>query len=310
MPFEFVCPFCYTKTKVADEYLGDAGPCVHCGRHVVMPTRNENGVLVASVQTGKAPRAIQSPPSPAQRAMVLAIGLAVATLFIGTIIGALWFVMPGIQRGFSVAAQRKDIDNMRVIVEALNDYSARYGTYPPPVVTDANGRKLYSWRVLILPFMGYEDLHKRFQLDQPWDSPANQSLVREMPTAFASPNSDQAKQNNEPNYVLIVGPNTVFPPAGPLSKSQVVDSPTILLVETLCDGIVWTQPGDIDISLGAVTIGNKGMKTIGGHHRDHVVVMDCDAKGYRIPKDTPQSVIDAMITPTVGERVNAASFED
>jgi hypothetical protein len=310
MPFEFVCPFCYTKTKVADEYLGQAGPCVNCGRHVIMPTRNEQGVLVASIQTGVAPRKIAAKVDPRQRAMALAVGLSAVMLVLACIIGGVWYAIPGIQNGISVAAQRRDLDNMRTIVEALNDYNARYGTYPPPVVTGAAGKKLYSWRVLILPFMGYEDLYERFQLDQAWDSPANMALVGEMPSAFASPNSNDAIMNHEATYVLLVGANTVFPPSGPLSKAQIRDDPTILLVETRNNGTLWTEPGDIDTSAIGVSMGVKPMHSIGGHHRDHVVVMDSDARGYRIPKETPQVVIDAMVTPDSGEQVDAKDFED
>lgn len=310
MPFEFVCPFCYTKTKVADEYLGQAGPCVNCGRHVVMPTRNAQGVLVASVQTGTAPRKISAKVDPRQRAMALAIGLSCFLLLVACIVGGIWYALPGIRQGIAIAAQRRDIDNMQTIVDALNDYNARYGTYPPPIVTNAAGKKLYSWRVLILPFMGYEDLHQRFQLDQPWDSPANLALLGSMPAAFASPNSDDALQNHEANYVLLVGPNTIFPPVGPLSKAQVTDSPTILLVETKNNGTLWTQPGDIDTAAYGISIGTKPMQSIGGLHRDHVVVMDTDAKGYRIPRDTPQVVIDAMVTPAAGEQVDAKTFGD
>lgn len=310
MPFEFVCPFCYTKTKVGDEFLGQAGPCVQCGRHVVMPTRNAQGILVASLQTGVAPRSLPSRPSATQKAMGLAIGLSLMMVSCLCFVGGLWYILPGMQRGLSIAAQRKDLDNMRTIVEALNEYCARYGTYPTPTVTDTTGRKLYSWRVLILPFLGYEDLHKRFQLDQAWDSPANSALLNEMPSVFASPNSDLGTRNHEPNYVLLIGPGTVFPPAGPLSKSQVTDTPTILLVETLCNGTVWTQPGDLDTGQNGATFGKQGMKTIGGLHATHVVVMDCDANGYRIPQQTPQSVIDALVTPSGGENVNSEGLED
>ena len=310
MSFEFVCPFCYTKTRVGDEYLGQGGPCVQCGRYVVMPTRNERGVLVASVQTGVAPPKAAASTSPKQKAMAFAIGLALALTLLASVAAGLWFAIPGIQRGIATAAQRKDLDNMRSIVDALNDYCARYGTYPPPAVTDTGGKKLYSGRILILPFLGYEDLYKQFQLDQAWDSPANLSLVRDMPAVFGSPNSDQALANHEPSYVLLVGPNTVFPSSGPLSKAQIIDSPTILLAETQCDGTVWTQPGDINTAIHGIAIGNQGMKTIGGHHRDHIVVVDSDGKGYRIPKETPQTILDALATPTAGERVKLEGFED
>lgn len=310
MPFEFVCPFCYTKTKVPEEYLGQSGPCVNCGRHVVMPTRNQQGVLIASVQTGQTPKKVSQPLDGKQRAMSLMIGLAVLFLVVVSLASAAWFALPSIQRGISIAAQRRDLDNMRSIVSALNDYNARYGTYPTPVVTDATGKKLYSWRVLILPFMGYEDLYKRFQLNQAWDSPANIALLPEMPKDFASPNSPSSLSNYEANYVLLVGPGTVFPPAGPLAKNKISDAPTILVAETNGGKVVWTEPGDIDVGVYGAVIGNQALQSIGGHHRNHALVVDSDGVGYRLPNSVPQQVLDAIVTPDRGEKVDLAEFED
>lgn len=309
MPFEFVCPFCYAKTKVADEYLGQSGPCAQCGRHVVMPTRDARGALVRAVQTGLAPRKTAAKGDPKQRALTVAIGLSLAATLGAAIVGAVWYALPGIRKGISIAAQRRDIDNMRTIVEALNDYCARYGTYPTPVVTDSGGKPMYSWRVLILPFMGYEDLYKRFQIDQPWDSPANIALVSEMPSVFAKTNTT-AFSNHEATYVLLTGPGTIFPPSGPLGNSQVTDTPTMLLVETVEDGTVWTQPGDIDTGKYGIVIRGRPMQSMGGRYQDAFVAVDCDGKGYRIPYDTPKPVIDALVTPKSGEKVDVKGLED
>jgi len=310
MPFEFVCPFCHTRTKVADEYLGQGGPCVNCGRHVVMPTRNAEGVLVPSLQSGQAPSKKSKSFDPKHQAMMAAVGVSVLVLFLTLTAGALWFVLPRLREGMAVSAQRRDLDNMRTIVTALNDYCARYGTYPTPNVTDAAGKKLYSWRVLILPFLGYEDLYSRFQRDQSWDSPANMALLREMPSDFASPNAPVALQNQETNYALLVGPGTVFPPSGPLSLQLVTDDPTLLLVETKEGGFVWTQPGDIDIGTFGLKVGTTPMQTIGGQHAKHVVAVDCNGQGLRIPKETPSLVLDALVTPMGGEKVDAELFLD
>jgi hypothetical protein len=86
-------------------------------------------------------------------------------------------VWPSLQKRAVLSAQGLDIDNMKMIAKALNAYSDRYGTYPPPIVYSKSGLPLYSWRVLILPYLGYEDLYKNFQLDQPYDSPAKPSFV-------------------------------------------------------------------------------------------------------------------------------------
>src|SRR5262249_53399784 len=40
-----------------------------------------------------------------------------------------------------------------------------------------DGRLSLSWRVALLPKLGYEDLFKRFHLYEPWDSPHNLPLL-------------------------------------------------------------------------------------------------------------------------------------
>src|SRR5688572_25637350 len=67
---------------------------------------------------------------------------------------------------------------------ALHDYRDTYGKWPPAVVTDKAGKPLYSWRVALLPFLEQQELHKRFKLDEPWDSPANQKLLTETPRCY------------------------------------------------------------------------------------------------------------------------------
>src|SRR6516165_8316569 len=61
-------------------------------------------------------------------------------------------------------------NSLRNIGLALHNYqSVRKGRLPPPVVKDKNGRPLYSWRVLLLPYLEHEPLYKQFKLDEPWD---------------------------------------------------------------------------------------------------------------------------------------------
>jgi hypothetical protein len=198
---------------------------------------------------------------------------------------------------------------MRQIAEALNAYCARYGTYPTPAVTDANGVKLYSWRVLILPFLGYESEYELFQKDQAWDSPANASLISRMPPVFASDNSNDALANFESNYSLLLGAGTLFPPQGPLGKADAKDKPTILVVETRNSGASWTQPSDIDISVYGLKVLQKPMQSIGGLHGDVVLAVDTDENELKLPISTPQSVLDALVTPNGGESIQPGAWK-
>ncbi len=310
MPFEFVCPFCLSRTKVGDEYLGQSGPCANCGRHVVMPTRDARGALVASIQTGVPALAKEKVDTRSYpKYLKLAIGMSVLTLmvFTGVLVGV--FAVPWFRSAIVEASQRRDLNNMRQIAEALNAYCARYGTYPTPAVTDANGVKLYSWRVLILPFLGYESEYELFQKDQAWDSPANASLISRMPPVFASDNSNDALANFESNYSLLLGAGTLFPPQGPLGKADAKDKPTILVVETRNSGASWTQPSDIDISVYGLKVLQKPMQSIGGLHGDVVLAVDTDENELKLPISTPQSVLDALVTPNGGESIQPGAWK-
>ncbi len=306
MPFEYVCPHCHNRTKVLDRFAGQSGPCVSCGKNVTMPHFNEHGVLVATMQINsksKATRAVRTK----RGWMPAMIGSAIVAFCLFLSATAVIYLWPKMQQNIQRSAQGRDIENMKALATALNAYSDRYGTYPPPVVFDISGKPLYSWRVLILPFMGYDDLYKQFDLKQRWDSVSNSSLHRAMPAGFASPNSPDAISSFETNYVLITGAGTLFPPSGPLSPKN-IDKPTLLLVETK-NSIQWCEPGDIDLGR-SFRVGNRPMVDVGGLHKSSFSAMTVDEEGMRIPSNVPQAVLDALVTPNGGENVQTSTFFD
>ena len=304
MPFEYVCPHCHNRTKVLDRYAGQSGPCVSCGKTVTMPHFNEQGMLVAAIQL---PTKSKAPNTPKEKRswMPAMIGAAIVACLLFMTATTVIVVWPKLKQSIQRAAQGRDLDNLKSIAAALNAYADRNGTYPPPVVFDVRGKPLYSWRVLILPFLGYDDLYKQFELSQPWDSVANSNLHRAMPSEFASPNSPDASNNNETNYVLITGPGTLFPPSGPLSPKN-LDNPTLLVVETK-NNTIWCQPGDIDIGR-RFRVGNKPMVDVGGLHNSSFTAVTVDEEGMRIPSNVPQNVLDAIVTPNGGENVQTSTF--
>ena len=115
-----------------------------------------------------------------------------------------------------------------------------------------DGAKLLSWRVAILPQMGYQSLYDRFHLDEPWDSPRNRSLLAEMPRQFACPGGS-GQRAGKTGYLVIVGPetdaystNTPFEPTRGADIRHITDgtSQTILVFET--DVMIpWTKPDDL-----------------------------------------------------------------
>jgi hypothetical protein len=81
---------------------------------------------------------------------------------------------------------------------------------PPAVVTDKTGRPLYSWRVLLLPFLHEESLFNQFHLDEPWDSEHNKTLIEKMPAVYRSPYERGSGRPGFTFYQVFVGPGTAF----------------------------------------------------------------------------------------------------
>jgi hypothetical protein len=308
MSFEFTCPFCLNRTRVAEEYLGHSGPCAACGKPVLMPTRDSSRRLVYPVQTGREVQGVLKQQSNEQRPSsdrgLLKAMLAISTISLVVVLAVgLWLGLPALRKQMSIAACNSDLDRMKAIVTALNSYCDRYGSYPPPQVVDKGGKPLLSWRVLILPFMGYEALYDQFALDQSWDSPLNLSLIEQMPREFCSANSPDAWGNKQPNYVLLTGASTLFPSSGPWGYRQVSDSPTLLLVETLNGVSGWTEPGEIDIDALGVGFGTSPMRSIGGLHSEVALGVDTQGHGVIIPKTLSKRELEALITPNGQEMI-------
>src|SRR5580704_9988487 len=71
------------------------------------------------------------------------------------------------------------ISNLKQLGLGLLNYESKYGCFPPAYVADADGKPLYSWRVLLMAEFDRTDrwfggrLARGFRFDEPWDSPSN-----------------------------------------------------------------------------------------------------------------------------------------
>lgn len=125
---------------------------------------------------------------------------------------------------------------------AKNDYEI-----PSAGSQDKEGRPLLSWRVKILPQLGYRNLYEAFHHDEPWDSPHNRKLIGKMPRIYRTAvNVPQGKTT----VVALVSPNSaITSERGGIRLSQVTDgaSNTILFVRADADhAVTWSKPDDID----------------------------------------------------------------
>ena len=135
------------------------------------------------------------------------------------------------------------------ILTGLLAYESIHQNFPSLASFSANGDPLLSWRVEILPLLGFSNLYNQFNHDEPWDSPHNLSLVNEMPEIFASPNIPTVGMTP---FQAVGGSGTLFRTSGePVSLSDISDgtSNTIAFVEANADrAVVWTQPSDLRLN--------------------------------------------------------------
>lgn len=228
------------------------------------------------------------------------------------LVGCLLFAMVrfGGQTMSRISTSRErsaSMKNLEKIAEALNSYAADFGTYPPQATTDRNGVKQLSWRVLILPYLGEEDLYSEFDIGLPWDHPTNMKAAQDKPQVYHHPNRNAATGYLESAYYVITGMGTLFPNTGPLGPDQITDDPaqTILVIEgsPLVPSGLWTEPLDLDYAKMQGELGiNPGIEP-GGLLDDGVAFATSDGRGHFVPNSMDPLKFRSLITARGGERL-------
>lgn len=309
MPFHFTCPYCFHKTLVDESLDGQTGPCANCGKQVTVlaPAVREPEQAHPVSSDFVRPEAMRN-SNQGKLWVVKAAGLAVVTGVLGAcVLFLLWPVLQSLkQRRDAVAC----MNNASQIARALTAYAQDYGTFPPPTVFDSAGKPMHSWRVLVLPYLGEDALYAQYDFKQPWDGTNNIDLFDQCPDIFVSP-ATLTPGSQESSYMLITGQGTLFPSSGPLRPTQIFDGPekTLLLVEVDNNVHEWTKPIDLDVGKLNPRIGATGPNSIGGHHVGGATAAFANGEPAWLPADTDPVLLDAAISPTGGEPIEATYFE-
>jgi hypothetical protein len=204
------------------------------------------------------------------------------------------------------AAQRAEsTKNLREINMALHKYMQTKRTFPPAYRADKAGKPLLSWRVLILPYLGRDELFKQFRLDEPWDSPHNKPLAVPMPEVFKSPGS-KVSGENKTNYLTVRGEKTVFSGSKGIGIQAIPDgaSYTIMTVEVSDDrAVVWTRPDDFEYDEA------NPMKGLFGLWPDGIIVGLVDGSTRFLRSSVDPAALKAMFTRNGGEKIAEEAFE-
>ena len=184
----------------------------------------------------------------------------------------------------------------------MHNYQATHGKLPPAVVYGKDGQPLYSWRVLLLPFIEQDALYQEFHLDEPWDSPHNLTLLPRMPRTYAAPGSKAAKL--PPDHTVchvFVGKGAAFEGREGLSLPE--DFPdgtsnTILLVEA-GEPVPWTKPADLPFAP------DQPLPDLRSLFKDGFRAGLADGSVRWVRKEASEATLRAAVTRNGGERLGS-----
>lgn len=191
-------------------------------------------------------------------------------IVLGVLTGLGWLIVyPMVQNVVEAKIRFETSTRLQAIVAALHRYSDSHkeGRLPPATLICKDGRPLLSWRVLILPFLGHEELFQLFRLDEPWDSERNRQLLALMPEVYARPpNAAIWGDPISTFWQVVVGSDSAFDCPGGCrlpSNFSAGLSRTILVVEAT-EPVPWTKPEDLIYrpdqpfpKLGAAALGRQ-----------------------------------------------------
>ena len=193
------------------------------------------------------------------------------------------------------ARRAKSIENMQRIAQAFEKTMDETKAVPLNAIYDAKGQPLLSWRVAILPQIGYGWLYEQFHLDEPWNSPHNRNLLDLIPECYRDPQSN----DHLTVYQVPVGTFTAFPPIQKsILKQRVEDGlgNTVLLMEVDRDvAVPWTEPRDLRID------SNMPANHLGGLYEDGFFVAWGDAEISCVRPETSGRDLYAMFSMDGGE---------
>ena len=138
----------------------------------------------------------------------------------------------------------RTLENMAKLGRALNAYADGYAGYPVTKAPGAAANPPMSWRVAILPLLGYEKLFKQYRPTEPWNSTANKQLLAQIPAEYQSPERRDVKTN----YLVPLGIEAAFGCGRRLNAGMFEDGPdyTLILVEVDdAQAVEWTSPDDL-----------------------------------------------------------------
>ncbi len=192
-------------------------------------------------------------------------------------------------------------DVRRKLMQIAKAMHARFDTFARFPVSankrDPSGPAV-SWRVELLPYLGYDSLFNRYKFDQPWDSPANSKLLKEIPEIYRTgPGAEEGKTR----FALLVGEGSPWGNEGGPRDVTFQDGlfVSLFIVRAGKDkAIPWTKPEDLkyDAKNPVAALGDLG--------GDPILCAFGDAGVHTISPKIKAEAFLQLITPADGVPVD------
>ena len=231
---------------------------------------------------------------PPSRGRQFFVELLVVVAIIGVFVGLL---LPATRGGGREAARRMSCQsNLRQIGLALLNYETVYKAFPPAYTTDEEGKPLHSWRVLILPYIEYNQLYQKIDLSKPWDDVANAEARAKMPAIFRCLSLNQAKGHT--TYLAMVGEHYCLRRDSQRKIEEVVDGAqnTIMLYEANgSQSVHWMSPEDANEEMILAQNPKENSKAPSPHSSGRTVVY-MDGSTRHLPNSISPETLKALLT--------------
>lgn len=216
---------------------------------------------------------------------------AMAPVFVG-------MLLPALQSVRSAARRTDSANRVRQLMLSMHNYASAHGKLPAKASYDDNGKPLLSWRVHMLPYLGEDELYRKFNLDEPWDSDHNSRLINEMPDHFVCP--DVGYLEGKTVYLGVTGEGMALGDKE-RSFSEITDgtSNTVMLVEADASRAqIWTKPADYEFDE------DRPMHGLGGNRPDGFNAAFMDGSVQFMSNGLDEEVWKSLLTIAGGEVVD------
>jgi len=207
--------------------------------------------------------------------------------------------------------------NLRAVAQAIQAYHLDKGHLPTDILDAKTKKPLLSWRVAILPYMEQRAVHKRINLDEPWDSENNQRLGQVRIKVFSAGLDFRGNEVPMTYVKRFTGASTLHRPGTEVDVAKIPDGrPMTLLLAEVGDPVPWMKPDDPLLEPADANNPFKPKAPVAwkGPYSNVVNVAFADGMAFSLKPDLPKEQIhsliysgDGMVLPERGELAAAPS---